>query len=111
MTGPRLFADQSGGVWTPFEGLLRRRGQVEREITKRIREARSSIGRKLADLERYGELRRPRKFRRRLGKQGKARIKYRGPELGETWSGRGHMPCWMTAYIEQGKKKEQFLMQ
>ena len=110
MIGPRVFADQSGGFWTPFEGLLRRRGQVEREITKRIREERSSIERKLAEMERYGELRRPSKLRRRLGKQGKARIKYRGPEPGETWSGRGHTPCWLVAYIEQGKKKEQYLV-
>ena len=33
--------------------------------------------------------------------------KYRGPN-GETWSGRGLMPRWLTALVAQGKKKEEF---
>ena len=35
--------------------------------------------------------------------------KYRGAE-GQTWSGRGLTPRWMTTLIEQGKKKEDFLI-
>ena len=35
--------------------------------------------------------------------------KYSGPE-GQTWSGRGLTPRWMTTLIEQGKKKEDFLI-
>ena len=35
--------------------------------------------------------------------------KYRGVE-GQTWSGRGLTPRWMAALIEQGKKKEDFLI-
>ena len=33
--------------------------------------------------------------------------KYRGPQ-GETWSGRGLMPRWLTALVAQGKTKEDF---
>ena len=33
--------------------------------------------------------------------------KYRGPN-GETWSGRGLMPKWMSALVAQGKTKEDF---
>ena len=33
--------------------------------------------------------------------------KYRGPN-GETWSGRGLMPRWMSQRVEQGAKKEDF---
>lgn len=33
--------------------------------------------------------------------------KYRGPN-GETWSGRGLMPRWLTALLSQGRKKEEF---
>jgi DNA-binding protein H-NS len=33
--------------------------------------------------------------------------KYRGPN-GETWSGRGLTPKWLTALIEQGQTKESF---
>lgn len=33
--------------------------------------------------------------------------KYRGPN-GETWSGRGLMPRWLTALLAQGQAKEDF---
>lgn len=33
--------------------------------------------------------------------------KYRGPG-GETWSGRGLTPRWLSALIAQGKSKEEF---
>lgn len=33
--------------------------------------------------------------------------KYRGPK-GETWSGRGLMPRWLTALVAQGQAKEDF---
>ena len=36
--------------------------------------------------------------------------KYRNPESGETWSGRGRTPVGMTQAIEQGSKKEDFLI-
>lgn len=36
-----------------------------------------------------------------------AAAKFRGPN-GETWSGRGLMPRWLTALVAQGKTKEDF---
>ena len=33
--------------------------------------------------------------------------KYRGPQ-GETWSGRGLMPKWLSALVAQGQSKESF---
>ncbi|HMS26297.1 MAG TPA: H-NS histone family protein [Burkholderiaceae bacterium] len=33
--------------------------------------------------------------------------KYKGPQ-GETWSGRGLTPKWLTTLIAQGRKKEEF---
>lgn len=36
--------------------------------------------------------------------------KYRGPE-DQTWSGRGLTPRWMTSLIEQGRTKDDFLIQ
>lgn len=38
----------------------------------------------------------------------RARAKYRNPHSGETWSGRGRLPRWMVALIEQGAKREDF---
>jgi DNA-binding protein H-NS len=37
----------------------------------------------------------------------KVAAKYRGPS-GETWSGRGLTPRWLTALVAQGKAKEDF---
>lgn len=36
-----------------------------------------------------------------------APAKYRGPN-GETWSGRGLMPRWLSALVAQGQSKEAF---
>ncbi len=36
-----------------------------------------------------------------------APIKYRGPQ-GETWSGRGLMPKWLSVLVAQGKTREDF---
>lgn len=33
--------------------------------------------------------------------------KYKGPK-GETWSGRGLMPKWLSELVKQGRKKEDF---
>lgn len=33
--------------------------------------------------------------------------KFRGPN-GESWSGRGLMPRWLSAFVAQGKPKEEF---
>jgi len=35
--------------------------------------------------------------------------KYRGPQ-GETWTGRGLAPRWLTALEEKGKKRDSFLI-
>ncbi len=35
--------------------------------------------------------------------------KYRNPETGETWSGRGRMPKWMALATERGRSREEFL--
>lgn len=43
-----------------------------------------------------------------LGKSGNpAPIKYRGPN-GETWTGRGLMPRWLSAKVAEGQAKESF---
>lgn len=34
-------------------------------------------------------------------------VKYRGPN-GETWSGRGRTPTWLSALEDQGKSRDQF---
>jgi DNA-binding protein H-NS len=40
----------------------------------------------------------------------KAEPKYRDPKTGETWSGRGRPAGWLKAYMDAGKRKEDFLI-
>ncbi len=35
-------------------------------------------------------------------------IKYKGPNEGETWTGRGRLPNWLTNYEAEGRKREEF---
>lgn len=45
---------------------------------------------------------------RRSSQAGKTvAAKYRGPN-GETWSGRGLMPKWLSVLVAQGRRKEEF---
>ncbi|NBS81547.1 MAG: H-NS histone family protein [Betaproteobacteria bacterium] len=36
--------------------------------------------------------------------------KYRDPETGQTWTGRGKPPVWLSARLAQGRNKEEFLL-
>lgn len=48
--------------------------------------------------------------KRRSSQAGKSvAAKYRGPN-GETWSGRGLMPKWLSALVAQGRRKEEFAL-
>jgi DNA-binding protein H-NS len=38
------------------------------------------------------------------------RPKYRHSETGETWSGRGSAPAWLTRLEEQGRRREEFAL-
>jgi DNA-binding protein H-NS len=46
---------------------------------------------------------------RRKGEGGPVPPKYRGP-LGETWSGRGHIPKWLAALEGTGRRRDEFLI-
>lgn len=47
----------------------------------------------------------------KTAKRRKVKPKYRHPETGETWTGRGRMARWLRAEIEAGAKREDFLIQ
>ena len=39
---------------------------------------------------------------------GKARVRYRDPKTGQTWSGRGLKPKWLSTALADGKKLSDF---
>lgn len=46
----------------------------------------------------------------RGGPKGAVQPKYRDPQSGQTWAGRGHQPKWFKEALASGKKPEDFLM-
>lgn len=45
------------------------------------------------------------------GPRGPVPAKYRHPESGQTWTGRGKAPRWVTEAEAAGRKREEFLIQ
>lgn len=88
---------------------------VERELKKRERMAKAEAKKKIQAIAQeagfaVSELLEEAKPKKRKTKtRAKAKIKYRDPKNAKnTWAGRGRMPRWMAAYVEKGKKKEDF---
>jgi DNA-binding protein H-NS len=46
--------------------------------------------------------------RRRQRRRGAAPVKYRDPETGKTWSGRGRKPVWLDEKLNAGRTLEDF---
>ncbi len=40
----------------------------------------------------------------------RAAPKYRDPDTGKTWTGKGRTPAWMQPHLDGGKNKEDFLI-
>jgi DNA-binding protein H-NS len=75
-------------------------------LIEEMREKAAQLGLDLGDLlDRSGPRTNVCKLRSNAGKAVVA--KYRSPE-GETWTGRGRMPRWLTEALHHGKSKESF---
>lgn len=94
--------------------LLARRAELEREISEAQREEKtaavaqvkslmSQYGLSLADLGSRSALAGPRR-----GSMAKVPPKYRDPETGQTWSGRGLQPNWLKQALAGGKSLSDF---
>ena len=104
MKGPRMTS-------MSFDTLIGLRAEIDQLIRKRAAGEAKRVRQKLAELTGFGSgsIGSGKKVDGRKKRRTKAAIKYRGPK-GETWSGRGRTPLWMTAYIKKGRKKESFLV-
>jgi len=80
------------------------KAQEFENAVQEIKEKMAAYGITLADLQ--GAKGRARKAA--SGKVGvPAPVKFRGPN-GETWSGRGLMPRWLSALVAQGNSKDKY---
>jgi DNA-binding protein H-NS len=95
------------------EALIDLRNDIDSVLAAKVASERKELRAKLDKLEQFGG-----RAARGAGKGsrshplkgGKVAPRFRGPE-GETWSGRGLRPKWLSALIEQGHKLEEFAIE
>jgi|SRR5512146_2976831 DNA-binding protein H-NS len=83
--------------------------RIDQLIDQTISTEKLALRQKLARIEQYerhNRLDQPAAEARHSRKR--VRAKYRNPHSGETWRGRGKLPRWMVALIEQGANREDF---
>jgi len=91
-----------------LEELLDIRDYTNSVLKKRIGKEKRDIEKTLARLSSLDEggVRRGRRPGVRKGQ--KLPPKFRNPETGETWAGRGARPRWLQAMLKKGRKIEEF---
>jgi len=91
--------------------LLDIREYVDALLRDRVDGERREIEQTLARIS-SGDDGRPRRGRPPSRMKGmKVAPKYRNPDTGETWAGRGARPRWLEAQMRRGRKLEDFAIQ
>ncbi|HQY07866.1 MAG: H-NS histone family protein [Leptothrix sp. (in: Bacteria)] len=102
--------------------LDKQKADLEKQIAETLKAERSGVinqiktlmadhGITVADLAANKPGRPPKSASAPAGAEGTTRKvapKYRDPSTGDTWSGRGLKPKWLTAALEGGRKLEDF---
>jgi DNA-binding protein H-NS len=86
-----------------IEKLVKLKSDVEETLAQKVSEQRHSLQQELTKLGGYTGGKKA-----RGGPRGAVAAKYRHPETGETWAGRGLKPRWLTAAMKSGKSLESF---
>jgi DNA-binding protein H-NS len=90
------------------DALIDLRSEIDKVLSAKVAVERKELRAKLDKLDLFGKPARGGKgVRSHPLKGGKVAPRFRGPD-GETWSGRGLRPKWLTAQIEQGRSLEEF---
>ena len=86
-----------------IEKLVKLKSDVEAMLAQKVSEERHSLQQELSKLSGYTGSKKA-----KSGTRGAVAPKYRDPETGATWAGRGLKPRWLTAAIKSGKSLEAF---
>ena len=86
-----------------IEKLVKLKSDVEEALTQKVSEQRHSLQQELSKLGGYTDGKKA-----RGGSRAAVAPKYRDPETGATWAGRGLRPPWLTAAMKSGKSLEHF---
>ncbi|MFM8547533.1 MAG: H-NS family nucleoid-associated regulatory protein [Betaproteobacteria bacterium] len=99
------------------KALENARDNKKARAVERVKALMKKLGVSMEDMSSATRAKRGPKARRGAGAKGKTKSggatvapKYRDPETGATWTGRGRPPVWMAAKIAAGQTKEQFLI-
>lgn len=93
---------------TTYRNLLAERGKVQRRMEKAWQEEREGVLQSIRELMTHWDIRSDELRRYRRGTYNTKPVvpKYRDPQTGKTWSGRGHVPGWIA-----GKDRTAFLIE
>lgn len=81
----------------------------QQEVKTAIENIQSTIKEyNLSQKEVFGTKVRKGKAAGATGQKKERPAKFKDPESGQTWSGRGRMPKWISEAVKQGKSKEEF---
>jgi DNA-binding protein H-NS len=86
-----------------LEKLMNLKSDVEAMLAQKVSEQRHSLEQELSKLGGYTGGKKA-----MGGPRGAVAPKYRDPETGATWAGRGLKPRWLTAAMKSGKSIESF---
>ena len=86
-----------------IEKLVKLKSDVEAMLDQKVSDQRHSLQQELTKLGGYSG-----RKKAKGGPRGSVAPKYRDPETGATWAGRGLKPRWLTAAIKSGKSLEAF---
>jgi DNA-binding protein H-NS len=96
-----------------IEELIRLSDRIHKFIAIKVNREKKALKEKLVLIEQYEsrgasalDAAKPR-FR---SKRSKATPKYRDPDTGLTWSGRGMVPRWLNAALARGHNRDDFLI-
>ena len=86
-----------------IEKLMKLKSDVEATLAQKVSEERRALEQELSKLGGYTG-------GKKAGGGSRAAVapKYRDPETGATWAGRGLKPRWLTAAMKSGKSLEHF---
>src|SRR5437879_4784812 len=87
----------------PIEALFKLRDDVAAALSRRAEALKKELASLGADYAQVGRIAVYGKKRDRKSLKGrKVPAKYRDPQTGETWAGRGARPRWLQARLQQG---------
>jgi DNA-binding protein H-NS len=92
-----------------IEALIKMRDQIGSVLQRRVDSLKKELH-SLSATDGPAERTKTRKTKSHALKGRKVAAKYRDPNTGESWSGRGATAGWVAAHEKAGRKREQFLI-